>query len=532
MPSFSVHGMQPLVGSHGEAYIAADEAIAECSKKLRHHPEQQLLAARAEAYLAKGRLAAARQDRLTAVEALRFAVADLTTALSQGDRGQIAKADWYRLRGEAHKETAALFERGGSRRLELEAAERDFGDTLIVDHTQVGVLIMRAEVRLALAQYPQAADDFTAVLSRTAVASARVRAFVGRAEAGTGMGEHDQAVGDYSTALQLTMGQEHVDSKALADILYSRSQLHDTLGRTESCLSDLSKALELCPDHADALETRAALCYELGMYADAQQDLADALQLGRASSPQLAELFRKLQMVHTVTLHLRGARDLTAGRRQLQSFCLYEVRPCSGPSPYALVEGRTLTCSHASDPDWDEVIEFDLPDLNFKLDLSVRDDCPSADAPFLGCCEVRLPQQLSSGGTVHLALRPRTRRRADIQVFNSLTDGGKGTLSLAWHVAPKFDRYPPHTSTKSLVQGDASGVLCDGDSLRQLFKKFDVDGNGWLSRQEVRAIYSAFDNYGVPTEDVDKLIARYSMFSDDRITFDEFAILMLRISQR
>eukprot|EP01065_Artemidia_motanka_P022608 TRINITY_DN26808_c0_g1_i1.p1 TRINITY_DN26808_c0_g1~~TRINITY_DN26808_c0_g1_i1.p1 ORF type:complete len:550 (+),score=185.86 TRINITY_DN26808_c0_g1_i1:53-1651(+) len=527
----TISEMAPLSGM-GEAYLAFDTDIQEWTRKLRHHPEQAVFAGRARVYREKAMAARARSDRVTALGALKLAAGDLTTALSQGDRGQIAKAEWFHLRGEVSKQIAGLLERGQARRLALEDAVRDLSDSLLIDHTQVDVLTSRAETYLTLVKYELAADDFTAVLSRTAVAASRIRAFVGRAEASAGLNFHEDAVADYSTALQLTMGQEAVDSQTLADVLYSRSQRHDALGSTEQCLADLSKALELCPEHLPALETRAILCYELGMYTESEEDLTDALQLGGANSAQLGELFRKLQKVHSVTIHIVGATDVTAADLRPQAVCDYSVVPCQALSVRALVEGRTLRSCGTSSPEWDEVIELDVPDLAYKLVFSVRDDDPSADAEFLGRCEIPLPQQPSSGGTVGLPLRPRTQRRTDIRVFESLTGGGKGILRLAWHVRRKFDRHPAKVTTKAQIQADVSGVLCDGDNLRQLFKKFDVDGNGWLSRQEVRSIYNAFDSLGAPEEDVDKVLDKYAVLADGKVTFDEFAILMLRISQR
>eukprot|EP01062_Namystynia_karyoxenos_P073171 TRINITY_DN7000_c0_g1_i1.p1 TRINITY_DN7000_c0_g1~~TRINITY_DN7000_c0_g1_i1.p1 ORF type:complete len:302 (+),score=110.26 TRINITY_DN7000_c0_g1_i1:96-908(+) len=83
-------------------------------------------------------------------------------------------------------------------------------------------------------------------------------------------------------------------------------------------------------------------------------------------------------------------------------------------------------------------------------------------------------------------------------------------------------------------RNDVSGVLITEEQIRQLWAHYDVDGNGYLSKDEVKRIYQGFDSFGVEDGDkrVDTVLSKYNMMGDGKVTYDEFAILMLDIARR
>eukprot|EP00658_Telonema_sp_P-2_P011749 TRINITY_DN14501_c0_g1_i1.p1 TRINITY_DN14501_c0_g1~~TRINITY_DN14501_c0_g1_i1.p1 ORF type:complete len:117 (-),score=26.67 TRINITY_DN14501_c0_g1_i1:174-524(-) len=72
--------------------------------------------------------------------------------------------------------------------------------------------------------------------------------------------------------------------------------------------------------------------------------------------------------------------------------------------------------------------------------------------------------------------------------------------------------------------------ISDGQ-LRKEFKKYDSNNNGSLDRQEFKRAYMNMEHYGLePTQsEVDRLFSRYG--GGDRVTFDEFCVIMLNRSK-
>eukprot|EP01006_Ploeotia_vitrea_P020227 TRINITY_DN52499_c0_g1_i1.p1 TRINITY_DN52499_c0_g1~~TRINITY_DN52499_c0_g1_i1.p1 ORF type:complete len:565 (+),score=44.22 TRINITY_DN52499_c0_g1_i1:33-1727(+) len=102
------------------------------------------------------------------------------------------------------------------------------------------------------------------------------------------------------------------------------------------------------------------------------------------------------------------------------------------------------------------------------------------------------------------------------------------------------------TVTLSPLKGArATGVAVDPNSLKALFAKLDVDGNGRISKTEFREIYqelhmntdSEMPDYHTGTNrrgiqaEMDEILKKYNMMGDNYLSFDEFAVLMLKIIQ-
>eukprot|EP00759_Apiculatamorpha_spiralis_P035131 PhF_6_TR36075/c0_g1_i1/m.52407 len=94
-----------------------------------------------------------------------------------------------------------------------------------------------------------------------------------------------------------------------------------------------------------------------------------------------------------------------------------------------------------------------------------------------------------------------------------------------------------HTLQNSKQPGIRSGVhqfALHDDELREEFRKYDVDGNGFITKDEFRNLYKGMDTLGVPEspKEIEKLLKRYNLLGDDKLSYEEFAILMLKIAKR
>jgi len=93
-------------------------------------------------------------------------------------------------------------------------------------------------------------------------------------------------------------------------------------------------------------------------------------------------------------------------------------------------------------------------------------------------------------------------------------------------------------SHQALVPGftiqDVSDVPITDDELRVQFDRIDQNGNGWIDKKEFTVFYRELESFGMEESDEElaDLLSRYKMLGDDRLSFDEFAIIMLKLAQR
>eukprot|EP00998_Keelungia_sp_KM082_P011821 NODE_810_length_1627_cov_220.578667_g800_i0.p1 GENE.NODE_810_length_1627_cov_220.578667_g800_i0~~NODE_810_length_1627_cov_220.578667_g800_i0.p1 ORF type:complete len:507 (-),score=136.86 NODE_810_length_1627_cov_220.578667_g800_i0:30-1550(-) len=98
---------------------------------------------------------------------------------------------------------------------------------------------------------------------------------------------------------------------------------------------------------------------------------------------------------------------------------------------------------------------------------------------------------------------------------------------------PVRDARNEEAQLDNATKRDVSGALVSENQLRAEFNKFDKDGNGYLSKDEFCKIYKAYDPFAadVAEDQVRAMLAQYRMLSDDVITYEEFAIIMLKLAQ-
>jgi hypothetical protein len=81
---------------------------------------------------------------------------------------------------------------------------------------------------------------------------------------------------------------------------------------------------------------------------------------------------------------------------------------------------------------------------------------------------------------------------------------------------------------------DVSGQCYSEEQLRELFDELDIDDNGYLDKEEMRKLFfERYDPMGVA--DAEKIFEGFlqqcGAFDDNKITYDEFAIVMLKLAQ-
>eukprot|EP01065_Artemidia_motanka_P006142 TRINITY_DN13007_c0_g1_i1.p1 TRINITY_DN13007_c0_g1~~TRINITY_DN13007_c0_g1_i1.p1 ORF type:complete len:314 (+),score=131.74 TRINITY_DN13007_c0_g1_i1:64-1005(+) len=139
------------------------------------------------------------------------------------------------------------------------------------------------------------------------------------------------------------------------------------------------------------------------------------------------------------------------------------------------------------------------------------------------------PDARGGGGSPHPpAARLASPAPGTGDVLSALSDAaGSGTRSI-----------PLQTAGGSLVPAfrvqDVSDVPITDNELRSIFDKIDLNGNGWIDKKEFKEFYRDLESYGIEETDdeLQHLLHGYNMLGDERLAYEEFAILMLKLAQR
>ena len=92
-------------------------------------------------------------------------------------------------------------------------------------------------------------------------------------------------------------------------------------------------------------------------------------------------------------------------------------------------------------------------------------------------------------------------------------------------------------SSTAALKGTAprkGGPLLNTAKLRAEFDRLDTNQDGWLSRGELRTAYSLYDSMGVKESatEIDGLVDSLGIAADGKVTFDEFVLLILKLTRR
>ena len=99
------------------------------------------------------------------------------------------------------------------------------------------------------------------------------------------------------------------------------------------------------------------------------------------------------------------------------------------------------------------------------------------------------------------------------------------------HVTPDRRAQPTDDEARSPIVNDVSGVAISEHQLKREFAKYDKNGTGYLSRADFKKAYLSMEHYGlVPSQaQIDAMFNKYG--SDERLSFNEFCVLMLHRSR-
>eukprot|EP01006_Ploeotia_vitrea_P012928 TRINITY_DN34050_c0_g1_i1.p1 TRINITY_DN34050_c0_g1~~TRINITY_DN34050_c0_g1_i1.p1 ORF type:complete len:856 (-),score=97.92 TRINITY_DN34050_c0_g1_i1:749-3220(-) len=112
-----------------------------------------------------------------------------------------------------------------------------------------------------------------------------------------------------------------------------------------------------------------------------------------------------------------------------------------------------------------------------------------------------------------------------------------GRSTAGGRVSPFATQTSPSPTMSSMLRPKTAPtpVISDED-LRNEFNMYDINGNGWLSIKEMEEIYNSFECYSVEAERVPgakmrQVLSSLGMGDDERIRYDQFALIMLKLLQ-
>eukprot|EP01006_Ploeotia_vitrea_P029308 TRINITY_DN61874_c0_g1_i1.p1 TRINITY_DN61874_c0_g1~~TRINITY_DN61874_c0_g1_i1.p1 ORF type:complete len:749 (-),score=70.73 TRINITY_DN61874_c0_g1_i1:1083-3062(-) len=84
------------------------------------------------------------------------------------------------------------------------------------------------------------------------------------------------------------------------------------------------------------------------------------------------------------------------------------------------------------------------------------------------------------------------------------------------------------------IANDVSNALIFDEEIQTLFDMYDKDGSGFITKGEFKELYKHLDHFGSeePGRKVDDILAEYNMLGDDRVSYEEFAIVVLGLAKR
>ncbi|MGC9954265.1 MAG: tetratricopeptide repeat protein [Rhizomicrobium sp.] len=133
--------------------------------------------------------------------------------------------------------------------------------------------------RMAALAFAIGAVAFVGARGETGAATAKARLLMNSGIAHERLGQHEDALADFTAALKLKTLSPPDRVRAIFD----RGVALDALGRTKDAIRDYSEAIRLGPRFAPALSNRANAYRRLGRLAEAKRDYLAAIAAGEAA---------------------------------------------------------------------------------------------------------------------------------------------------------------------------------------------------------------------------------------------------------
>lgn len=93
---------------------------------------------------------------------------------------------------------------------------------------------------------------------------------------------------------------------------------------------------------------------------------------------------------------------------------------------------------------------------------------------------------------------------------------------------------PPKEELEPLPMINVAQAKFTDADLRPWFNELDKNGNGWLSYDEFLAFYKGRESFGAPIrlKDVQQKLKNLRAFDDERMSYEEFALLVLELAKQ
>eukprot|EP01012_Entosiphon_sulcatum_P040388 TRINITY_DN54036_c0_g1_i1.p1 TRINITY_DN54036_c0_g1~~TRINITY_DN54036_c0_g1_i1.p1 ORF type:complete len:515 (-),score=65.81 TRINITY_DN54036_c0_g1_i1:16-1560(-) len=82
---------------------------------------------------------------------------------------------------------------------------------------------------------------------------------------------------------------------------------------------------------------------------------------------------------------------------------------------------------------------------------------------------------------------------------------------------------------------EIEGIYDSEDKLRELFERIDIDNSGFITASEFGLLFQVLEKFGVQREVqssfVDNIMTRHSLLDKDKLSFQEFCLMMLKVAQ-
>jgi hypothetical protein len=85
-----------------------------------------------------------------------------------------------------------------------------------------------------------------------------------------------------------------------------------------------------------------------------------------------------------------------------------------------------------------------------------------------------------------------------------------------------------------VIARDLSGSFITEQQISRIFAAMDHDGNGFVTKDEFRALYDYLDRFGLDDEviEMEEALGMLSSIGDELLSYDELALLLLKLSKR